>query len=191
MALSPDSYFANSKVWPAEAAHLRTIMLGCGLDEGIKWGKPCYMQGGDNIAIIQEMKGFLALMFFKGALLEDADGILTLPGPNSNSGRQMRFNAINEIDDAADQIRAFVAAAIKIEQDGLKIEKSSVIELPDELKARLATDAELKAAFDALTPGRQRGYGLYIGGAKQSATRISRIEKHRDRILEGKGIHDR
>lgn len=191
MALSPDSYFAKSKLWPAEAAHLRTILLGCGLDEGIKWGKPCYMQDGDNIAIIQEMKGFLALMFFKGALLDDADGILTPPGPNSNSGRQMRFNAINEIDDAADQIRAFVAAAIKIEQDGLKIEKPLVIELPEELKTRLAKDAELKAAFDALTPGRQRGYGLYIGGAKQSATRIARIEKHRDRILEGKGIHDR
>lgn len=191
MVSSPDSYFAKSKLWPAEAAHLRTILRDCGLDEGLKWGKPCYMSDGDNIAIIQEMKGFLALMFFKGALLDDPDGILTPPGPNSNSGRQIRFHSVEDINEATDQIRAFVAAAIKIERAGLKIEKPSVIELPEELQARLAEDAVLKSAFDALTPGRQRGYSLYIGGAKQPATRFSRIEKHRDRILEGKGIHDR
>jgi len=191
MAKSPDSYFANSRIWPNEASCLRAILRDCGLDEAIKWGKPCYMRDGHNIAIIQEMKDFLALMFFKGALIDDPDGILVPPGPNSNSGRQIRFRSVDEITAKADQITAFVKAAIQVNQAGLKIKKPSVIELPEELRDRLDQDAELKAAFDALTPGRQRGYGLYIGGAKQSATRIARIEQHRARILEGKGIHDR
>ncbi|WP_033068870.1 YdeI/OmpD-associated family protein [Thalassospira australica] len=191
MRSQADTYFANSENWRNEQLHLRQILQECGLDEGFKWGKPCYSHQSKNVAIIQGMKNFLALMFFKGALLKNPDGILVPPGPNSNAGRQIRFHSVDDVIALEASIKAFVCDAIEIEKAGLKVEKSDEIELPDELIARLEQDYELKAAFDALTPGRQRGYSLFIAGAKQTATRMARIDKHRPRILQGKGMHDR
>lgn len=191
MSSPADGYFERGQSWPLESVRLRGILLECGLEEGLKWGNPCYMQDGKNIAIIQGMKDFLALMFFKGALMDDPADILVPPGPNSNSGRQIRFASMDDVAKSENSIKSYVQAALKIEEAGLKVEKTDTPDLPAELLAKLAEDSELKTAFEALTPGRQRGYGLYIGGAKQSATRLARIEKHRPRILEGKGIHDR
>ncbi|WP_336081999.1 YdeI/OmpD-associated family protein [Thalassospira sp. CH_XMU1448-2] len=191
MSSPADGYFKKDENWPLETARLREILLGCDLEEDLKWAKPCYTHDGKNIAIIQGMKDFLALMFFKGALMDDPANILVPPGPNSNSGRQIRFTSVDEVSGCENSIKSYIAAAIKIEQAGLKVEKSSEIDLPAELLSRLEQDSALKAAFEALTPGRQRGYGLYIGGAKQSATRMARIDKYRPKILEGKGIHDR
>ncbi len=191
MTSPADNYFNKGGNWSLESVRLREILLDCDLAEELKWGKPCYLHQGKNIAIIQGTKDFLALMFFKGTLMDDPAGILVPPGPNSNSGRQIRFNSIDDIARCEDSIKSCIRAAIGIEKAGLKVQKGDAPELPAELRARLDGDSELKAAFEALTPGRQRGYGLYIGGAKQSATRVARIEKYRPKILEGKGIHDR
>ena len=189
MSTSIDRYFADAKNWSKELTRLREILLECDLDEDLKWGKPCYGFEGENIAILQPMKNVLALMFFKGALLDDPDQLLEAPGSNSRSGRRFRFQTVEDIETAKDAIGSFVAEAI--EKSGTEIEKPDAIELPPELINRLDEDTELKAAFDALTPGRQRGYGLYVAGAKQAATRLARIDKYRPRILEGKGMHDR
>ena len=191
MAMAADKYFEGIENWQAESLYLRRILLDCALDENLKWGKPCYGHDGKNIAIIQGMKGFLALMFFKGALMHDPAGILVPPGPNSNSGRQIRFQSIDDVKNCENSIKSYVQAAINAEKAGLKVEKPDGIDLPKELIVRLEQDKELKSAFDALTPGRQRGYALYIGGAKQAATRMARIDKYRLRILDGKGMHDR
>lgn len=184
-----ESYFRNAKNWPQELSRLRDVLHACGLQEDLKWGKPCYSFGGDNIAIIQPMKNVLALMFFKGVLLSDPNGLLEAPGPNSRSGRRLRFQSIDDINNAQSVIQTFTREAI--EKAGVEIRKPDAVEFPDEFEARLLEDAELKAAFDALTPGRQRGYCLHIAGARQTETRIARIEKCRPRILAGKGMHDR
>lgn len=186
-----DAYIARSATWPAEMTELRSVLLGCGLDEELKWGKPCYVHEGSNIAIVQEMKGFLALMFFKGALLPDAAGVLEDQGPNSRSARRMRFTSVDDVGRLAGAVRACVQEAVDVEDAGLEIGPPPELVLADELQQRLDGDPALKAAFEALTPGRQREYNLHVSEAKQASTRAARVEKQIPRILEGKGLRDR
>jgi len=186
-----DKLFDNVTQWREEADRLRAILLDCGLTEELKWGKPCYGYDGKNICIIQRMKGFLALLFFKGALLDDPDGLLEAQGPNSRVGYRMRFTDVREVANAAGPIKAYVRQAIEIENAGLTVDKSPDLEYPEELIGRFEQDPDFKAAFDGLTLGRRRGYVLHFRDAKQSKTRAARIDKCRQRILAGKGLHDR
>ncbi len=186
-----DAYLERSEQWPDEIAALRPILLGCGLDEAIKWGKPCYVHEGRNIAIVQEMKDFLALMFFKGALLPDPEGVLHEQGPNSRSARRMQLTSVEEVEAAAASVAALVEAAIDVEDAGLEVPPTPDLALADELQVRLDEDPALRAAFEALTPGRRRAYNLDISAAKQASTRASRVEKHISSILAGKGLRDR
>ena len=185
-----DRYVERSDAWPDEIAALRPILLGCGLTEQLKWAKPCYSHDGRNIAIVQEMKDFLALMFFKGALLADPDGALREQGPNSRSARRMEFTSTDDVTASAGTIEAYVAEAIAVEEAGLELPPAEVV-LVDELQARLDDDPALEAAFGGLTPGRQREYNLYVGDAKQAKTRAARVDKCVERILAGKGLRDR
>ncbi len=191
MSPDVDSYIQRSEQWPEEIAALRSILLGCGLDEEIKWRKPCYGHEGKNIAIIQEMKDFLALMFFKGALLDDPAGVLRDQGPNSRSARRIEFTSVDEVRNLAEVVKAYVDEAVAVEEAGLKVGPAPEPDLVDELRERLADDPDLRAAFDALTPGRRREYNLHFSDAKRSATREARIDKYVPKILAGKGLRDR
>ncbi|MCK5744886.1 MAG: YdeI/OmpD-associated family protein [Oricola sp.] len=187
-----DKSFTKAKLWREEADALRAILLDSGLDEELKWGKPCYVHDGRNIAIIQRMKDFLALMFFKGALLDDPDGVLERQGPNSRSGFRVRFTSVKDVARMKKSVKALIREAVEAEKKGLKVEKpGEEFDLPKELADAFKQDPDFKAAFAALTPGRRRGYVLHFSGAKQSATRAARIEKCRDKIFDGKGFHDR
>lgn len=186
-----DKSFRNATRWREEAEKLRAILLDCALTEETKWGKPCYTADGKNIVIIQRMKDFLALAFFKGALLKDPEGILELPGPNSREGRRIRFTGVQDVVAMEDTLKAYIREAVAAEKAGLKVSKPTKLDIPEELRNRFDEDPALKDAFDALTPGRQRGYALYFSGAKQSRTRDARITKYRPKILDGKGFHDR
>ncbi len=186
-----DAYIGRSETWPAEMNRLRPILLSCGLTEAIKWGKPCYSHEGRNIVILQEMKHFLALMFFKVALLDDPAGVLEDQGPNSRSARRMRFTSVTDVDELADTVRAYVGTAIEVEDAGLEVGPAPELVLVEELQHRLDGDAEFRAAFEALTPGRQREYHLHISSAEQATTREARVEKYVPRILAGKGMRDR
>lgn len=185
-----DAYVARSRAWPAELARLRTILLGCGLTEGLKWGKPCYSHEGKNVAILQEMKRFLALLFFKGALLSDPDGVIEEQGRNSRSARRIRFTSVEDVERLADTVRAYVAEAIAVEEAGLAVGPAPDLVLVDALQDRIDRDTAFKAAFEGLTPGRRREYNLYVSGAKQAATRQARVARHAEKILEGKGLRD-
>jgi len=188
-----DAYFARAKKWPEEIKKLREILLGCGLSEELKWGKPTYTFEQKNIVAINQLKDNAALLFFKGALLKDAKGILIRPGEHSQSARWMKFTSSREIAAMKPVLKAYVQEAIEAEKAGLKVnfEKSRELTLPDELKSKFDEVPSLKAAFTALTPGRQRAYVLYFSGAKQSATRAARIEKYVEQILAGKGFNER
>jgi uncharacterized protein YdeI (YjbR/CyaY-like superfamily) len=186
-----DAYIERSTMWPDELRRTREVLLGCGLDEQIKWNKPCYSSDGANVAILQEMKGFLALMFFKGALLDDPAAVLRSQGPNSRSAKRVELTSVEQIEELASVIADLVAAAVAVEAAGLRVPEAPPVELVAELAERLARDPELAAAFDRLTPGRQREYNLHIGQAKQASTRESRIDKHVERIKAGKGLRDR
>ena len=182
---------SGSSRWREEAGALRGILLDCGLAEELKWRKPCYLYEGKNICIIQEMKHFLALLFFKGALLKDPDGLLERQGPHSRSGFRMRFTGVREVTEAAGSIRAYVREAIRVEEAGLAVEKGTDPEYPDELVERLDAAPDFRAAFERLPPGRRRFYLIHFSGAKKSRTRAARIERYRRKILDGKGFHDR
>lgn len=193
MAAHPevDEYVRQSTLWPDEIAAIRPILRHCGLTETIKWAKPCYSREGRNIVILQEMKDFLALMFFKGALLSDPSGVLESQGPNSRSARRMCFGSVDDVTRLADTVAAYVGEAIDVEDAGLEVGPAPQLVLVDELQARLDGDDALRAAFEALTPGRRREYHLQISDAKQSSTRAARVEKYVPRILAGKGVRDR
>ncbi len=178
-------------MWPEEIIALRPILLGAGLAEEIKWGKPCYSYQGKNIVIVQEMKDFLALMFFKGALLEDREALLEEQGPNSRSARRMCFTSVDDVNRLAGIISTYVEEAIDVEEAGLEVSEVPELVLAEELQGRLDRDPALRAAFESLTPGRQREYNLYFSGAKQAATRAARVDKSTERILAGKGLRDR
>jgi len=169
---------------------LRAILLDCGLHEALKWGKPCYTHGGVNIAILQKMNAFLALMFFKGALLDDPKGLLEEQGENSRSARRLCFTDVRQVARMDASVRSFVGKAIAVEEAGLELPKRPDLVLVDELRARLDRDPALKAAFEKLTPGRQREYNLQVSSAKQSKTRVQRVEQQVPRILAGKGLRD-
>jgi uncharacterized protein YdeI (YjbR/CyaY-like superfamily) len=186
-----DTYIAASDSWPAEIAALRDVLTGTGLTEDIKWGKPCYTHDGHNVVIVQEMKEFLALMFFKGALLADPAHVLVDQGPNSRSAKRIEFTTVDEVRRLADTISSYIREAIDVEESGLDVGPAPDLVLVDELRERLDRDPELAAAFDALTPGRQREYHLQISSAKQSSTRAARVEKYAPQILAGKGLRDR
>jgi uncharacterized protein YdeI (YjbR/CyaY-like superfamily) len=189
-----DAYLERSVKWPEELAALRTILLSSGLTEDLKWGKPCYsLSGGQgrNVAILQEMNAFLALMFFKGALLADPEGVLEEQGPNSRSARRMCFRSVDDVTRLASAVKAYLADAIAVEADGTEVGPPSEIVLVEELRQRLDDDPGFRTAFEALTPGRQREYNLHVAGAKMASTRVARIDKHADRIMAGKGLRDR
>ena len=166
-----DAYIERSKQWPAEISALRPVLLASGLTEEIKWRKPCYSHEGRNIVILQEMKEFLALMFFKGALLRDTDGVLEDQGPNSRSARRIRFTSVTDVDRLAPTVAAYIGEAIAVEEAGLKMDPAPDIVPVAELQNRLDQDPEFRAAFESLTPGRQREYNLYFSNAKQAKSR--------------------
>ena len=171
---------------------LRRISLGCELTEELKWGKPCYTFQNSNIVLIHGFKEYCALLFFKGALLKDAKGILVQQTKNVQAARQIRFTNVREIDKIEPILKAYIKEAIEVEKAGLKVDykKTADFAIPEEFQNKLDEIPALKTAFDALTPGRQRGYILYFSAPKQSKTRESRIEKCMQQILDGKGLND-
>lgn len=179
--------------WQEERKRLRALILSCGLEERVKWGKLCYAHDEANVVIIYGMKNYCALGFFKGSLLEDEDEALVQPGKHSKAMRQLRFGSIAEIEDSADLITLFIKKAVRAEMDGLEVDFSEKnnLDYPEELQDALDEDPILAEAFEELTPGRQRGYVLHISDAKQADTRTRRVEKNRPGILRGKGIHER
>jgi uncharacterized protein YdeI (YjbR/CyaY-like superfamily) len=186
-----DDYITSSTTWTAEMTALRAILVDSGLDEAIKWAKPCFSHEGRNIAILQPMKPHLALMFFKGALLNDPHGVLHDQGPNSRSAKRMEFTSVDDVSVRREHVVALVAEAIDVEDAGLEVGPPPALDLVPELTSRLDADPALKAAFEALTPGRQREYNLHFSSAKQSATRQARVDKCVARILSGRGVRDR
>lgn len=186
-----DAFLAGAEKWRQETRQLRRIILGCGLTEELKWGKPCYTLQDSNILIIQGFKEYCALMFCKGALLKDAHGILKKPGEHSQAARQIRFTNAAEVVGMKTVLKAYIRESIQAEKAGLKVNFQRNPEpVPVELRKRLDENPALKTAFESLTPGRQRGYILYFSAPKQSKTRESRIEKCRRHILKGKGLND-
>lgn len=187
-----DAIIEKSKKWSAELAELRTIFLECELDEEVKWKQACYTLQGKNIAILGAFKEYCAILFFKGALLKDGDGILIQPTENVQSGRQFRFTNLGEITQQKALIKSFIYEAIEVEKAGLKVPASerNEIELPSELVTEFELNKDLKSAFFKLTPGRQRAYLLFFTGAKQSKTVTDRIHKYVSRILKGQGLND-
>ena len=187
-----DFYFNKANKWQKEVEKLRSIILDCPLNEELKWGCPCYTLGKNNVVLIHSFKEYCALLFFKGALIKDTDGILIQQTKNVQSARQIRFTSLQEITKLAPAIKAYIYEAIEVEKLGLKVvlKKTSEYEVPEEFKMQLTKNAKLKTAFKALTPGRQRAYLFYFSQAKQSKTRESRIEKSIPNILKGKGLND-
>jgi uncharacterized protein YdeI (YjbR/CyaY-like superfamily) len=186
-----DGYIKKATRWQKEFKALRRIALDCPLTEELKWGKPCYSFQGSNVVIIQGFNAFCALLFCKGALLKDAKGILEKPGENTQGARRVPFSSAKEIVAMAPVLKAYIREAITAEKAGLEVDfKKNPEPVPEELQKKLDESPALKAAFEALTPGRQRGYILYFSAAKQSKTRESRVEKCRQRILKGKGLND-
>ena len=186
-----DAYINRAKAWRAETEKLRAIALASGLTEDLKWGKPCYTFEAGNIAIIQGFKESIAFMFFKGALLTDPKKLLEKPGENSNSARRIRFTDVAGIAAIESKLKAFIKEAVKLEQTGAEVEvEPQATPYPVEFQSRLDHDPKLKAAFEALTPGRQRGYLMHFNQAKQSATRTARVEKAAPRILDGLGLNE-
>ena len=187
-----DAFLSEAKTWREEYEKLRMIVLDCGLTEELKWGKPCYSFEDSNVVLIHGFKEYCALLFMKGALLKDASGILIQQTENVQAARQIRFTSVREIVELAPVLKAYVLEAIEVEKAGLKVEYKKNMELvfPEEFQKKLDESPALKAAFKALTPGRQRAYHLYFTAAKQSKTRESRVEKWMPQILEGKGLDD-
>lgn len=181
--------FENSKTWRAEICALRELLLETELTEELKWYQPCYTLGGKNVAIIGKLKDCCVLSFFKGALLADANGVLEMPGPNSQAGRVIRFRSADDVRRLSPVIRDLLQQAIEVERSGRKVTLKSIEEreLPPELEEAFASYKGLREAFDALTPGRRRYYLMHFSSAKQSATRIARIERAIPAIMEGKG----
>lgn len=184
----------NCKVllWTPALVALREHLRATGMSEELKWGSPAYSLDGKNVVMLVAFRDRCSLSFFKGALLSDPDGSLESPGPNSQAVRELRFTSVDQVRARAADIDRFLADAMALERDGAKVPFAKAPEeMPDELRARLDGDPALKAAFDALTPGRQRSHVLYVAGAKQAATRASRAEKCAPKILAGLGFQDR
>lgn len=190
---SVDAFFLKAKKWKAEMEALRAIVLETPLKEELKWYQPCYTQDGKNVVIIGGFKEYCLLGFFKGALLKDPKSILIQPTVNMQSVRQLRFTTVAEIQKLRPTIKKYLEDAIQVEKSGAKLEAKKHprdLQFPEELLLQFNANPDLKKAFEALTPGRQRGYNLFFSGAKQSQTRTSRIEKSIPQILAGKGLND-
>lgn len=186
-----DAYLDRAERWQPVMRKLRGVLLECGLDEALKWKKPCYMHGGKNVAIVQPFRDHCALLFFKGALLQDKHGLLRSQGPNTRSAMRLEFTSEAEVRKAV--VKAYVKQAVAIEREGRSVAAPprAEPELPAELSRALRRDRALAKAWRALTPGRRRGYVIHFSGAKQSATRAARVERCAPKILAGKGMHDR
>lgn len=187
-----DEFISQAKQWQAEFEQLREIVLDSGLTEEFKWGKPCYTLDGGNVVLIHGFKEYCALLFHKGALLKDPMGILIQQTRNVQAARQIRFTDVDEIIEIVPVLKGYIEEAIQAEKAGLDVEykKTAEYDVPEEFQKELDQRPALKAAFEALTPGRQRGYLLYFSGAKQSKTRASRVDKYIPHILDGKGLND-
>lgn len=183
---------AKEKRWPLEFAALRALCLETGLHESLKWGKACYDLEGANVVLIHGFKAYAALLIMKGALLKDPAKLLVRQTPTVQGPRQLRFTSVAEIRKRQSTIRRYLKEAIAVERSGAEVQRKSLADydVPSELTARFRKEPALAKAFRALTPGRQKGYLLHFAGAKQSATRVSRIERHAQRILQGKGLDD-
>lgn len=188
-----DWYFAKPTRWQDAFRELRSIALGCGLTEELKWGHPCYTSEGKNIVLVHGFKEYCALLFPKGALLADDAGILVQQTPNVQSARQVRFGSASEVVERSPVLAAYIREAVEVERSGRTVERrqTSDLDVPEELARALEETPGLAEAFAALTPGRQRGYLLHVASAKRSETRAARVEKCVDRILAGKGLEDR
>ena len=187
-----DKYLSRAKTWQEEFEKLRMIILDCGLTEELKWGVPCYTFEKRNIVLIHGFKEYCALLFVKGALLNNAKGILITQTENTQAARQIRFTNVREIVEMEPILKAYIYEAIEVEKAGLKVnfKKTTEFIVPEEFQNKLDEIPALKTAFDALTAGRQRAYILYFSAAKQSKTRESRVEKCMQQILNGKGLND-
>ena len=187
-----DFFFDKAAKWQKEFEKLRTIILDCGLTEELKWGQACYTFQGNNIVLIHGFKEYCALLFFKGALLNDPDGILIQQTENVQSARQVRFTNLKDIVKQERTLKAYVYEAIEVERAGLKVKlkETADFKIPEEFQKKLNKNAALKKAFNALTPGRQRQYIFHFSQPKQAKTREARIEKYMSQILDGKGLND-
>lgn len=187
-----DFFFDQAKKWRREFEQLRALALDCDLTEELKWGCPCYTCDGSNVVLIHGFKEYCALLFFKGALLKDPQGILIQQTENVQAARQIRFTNLREIVKMKSTLRDYIRQAIEVEKAGLTVDfkKTSEFKIPEEFQDQLNKSPALKKAFAALTPGRQRAYLLYFSAAKQAATRESRIKKYAPQILAGKGLND-
>lgn len=187
-----DQFLSRAEQWKEEFETLRAIVLACGLNEDFKWGQPCYTLNKANIVLIHGFKDYCALLFFKGALLNNSHGLLIQQTDNVQSARQMRFTQAKEITKLKQEITSSIFEAIEVEKAGLKVElkKTEDFEVAEEFKTKLAALPALKTAFEALTPGRQRAYLFYFSDAKQAKTRAARVDKCIPQILNGKGLND-
>ncbi|MFC5625612.1 YdeI/OmpD-associated family protein [Algoriphagus winogradskyi] len=187
-----DFFFDKASKWQKEYKQLRGLILDCGLIEELKWGVPCYTFQGSNVVLIHGFKEYCALLFHKGALLNNAEGILIQQTENVQSARQIRFTNLQEIIELSKVLKSYVFEAIEVEKAGLKVElkKTKEYDIPEEFQVKLDADPGLKEAFYSLTPGRQRGYLLHFATAKQAKTREARVEKLIPQILSGKGLND-
>jgi uncharacterized protein YdeI (YjbR/CyaY-like superfamily) len=187
-----DEFIHDAKKWKAEYEKLREIALGSGLTEDLKWGFPCYTLQNKNVVLIHGFKEYCALLFFKGALLEDPEGILIIQSENVQASRQIRFTDVRGIVEKEPILKAYIREAIEAETSGAEVnfKKTAEFAIPEEFQRKLDSTPGLKTAFDSLTPGRRRAYALYFSAPKQSKTRESRIEECVPRILERKGLND-
>ena len=187
-----DAFISRAKTWQEEQAKLRAIVLDCQLTEELKWGQPCYTHENSNIVLIHAFKEYCALLFMKGALLKDPKGILIQQTENVQAARQIRFTNLQEIVKLERTLKAYIKEAIKVEQSGVKVEMKKTAEFTvcEEFQNKLNRSPALEKAFEALTPGRQRGYLLHFAAPKQAKTREARIEKWMPQILDGKGLND-
>ncbi|HTW50698.1 MAG TPA: YdeI/OmpD-associated family protein [Stellaceae bacterium] len=184
-----DAYFSEATKWHGELNRLRMIVLGCGLNEDMKWRQPCYTFNGGIVLLISPFMDYCALAFFKGSLLKDPNGLLVAPGANSQSMRQMRFTNVQDIVERQSIIQSYIGEAIAVQKAGLKVEKkTAAASVPEEFQKKLDEAPALKTAFEALTPGRRRMYLIHFAQPKQSATRQARIDKCTPQILAGHGL---
>jgi len=187
-----DFFFNKASAWQAEYEKLRTIALDCGITEELKWGVPCYTVNNSNVVLIHGFKEYCALLFHKGVLLKDTHNILIQQTENVQAARQMRFTNLTQIEELEGIIKSYIFEAVEVEKSGIKVpmNKTKEFEVAEEFRQKLDTMPELKLAFEALTPGRQRGYLLHFGQPKQAKTREARVEKSIEAILNGKGLDD-
>lgn len=187
-----DWFFNKAEQWQEEYAQLRTIILACGLIEELKWGCPCYTFQKSNIVLIHGFKDYCALLFHKGALLNDTNGLLIQQTEHVQAARQIRFMSVQEIVELGTILKTYIFEAIEVEKAGLKVvlKKPTEYKIPEEFQKVLDAIPELKTAFYSLTPGRQRGYLLHFSALKQAKTREARVEKYIPKMLDGKGLED-